>query len=188
MLFERRLREGVQNGSITLAFRRWKRAQVTAGGRYRMGSGLMAEVTSVAVTSAADVTEGDARAAGYPGRAALLADLDARGHDPIHRVGLRLVTEPDPRDVLAATASLTAGDVAELDRRLDRMGPWAVRTLELIAERPGVKAGDLAPEVGQELARFKLNVRRLKELGLTISLETGYRLSPRGEAYLSARG
>ncbi|MFD0469134.1 hypothetical protein ACFQ0B_13080 [Nonomuraea thailandensis] len=65
MLFERRLREGVQDGSITLAFRRWKRAQVTAGGRYRMGSGLMAEVTSVAVTSAADVTEGT------PGRRAM---------------------------------------------------------------------------------------------------------------------
>ena len=30
---------------------------------------------------------------------------------------------------------------------------------------------------------FKRNVRKLKELGLTESLEVGYRLSPRGEAY-----
>ncbi|MFD0469133.1 hypothetical protein ACFQ0B_13075 [Nonomuraea thailandensis] len=96
------------------------------------------------------------------------------------------MTGPDPRDVLAADAVLTPGDVAELTRRLDRWGPWALRTLELIAERPGVRAADLAPEVGQELPRFKLNVRKLKELGLTISLETGYRLSPRGQAYLSA--
>jgi hypothetical protein len=29
--------------------------------------------------------------------------------------------------------------------------------------------------------RFKTNVRKLKELGLTESLEVGYRLSPRGK-------
>ncbi|GAA3696888.1 hypothetical protein GCM10022224_073380 [Nonomuraea antimicrobica] len=187
MLFERRLREGIADGSITLAFRRWKRAQVTTGGHYRMGGGPMAEVLSVEVTSADDVTEEQARAAGYADRAALLADLDARGSDPIHRVELRLLDGPDPRDALAATADLTPGDVAALTRRLDRMGPWAVPALELIARRPGVRAGDLAPEVGQETIRFKANVRRLKALGLTISLDTGYRLSPRGEAYLTAR-
>jgi hypothetical protein len=33
-----------------------------------------------------------------------------------------------------------------------------------------------------------VNVRKLKALGLTISLEVGYRLSPRGQAYLRARG
>ncbi|WP_188189261.1 hypothetical protein [Nonomuraea sp. SYSU D8015] len=183
MLFERRLREGVQDGSITLAFRRWKRAQVKAGGRYRMGEGLLAEVTSVEIVT--DVTDEDARAAGFPDRAALLADLGRRGTDPIHRLALRLVDAPDPRDVLAATDHLTAEEVAALAARLERMGPWAERTLRLIAERPGVRAGDLAPEVGQDLTRFKLNVRKLKALGLTISLEAGYRLSPRGEAYLS---
>ena len=31
---------------------------------------------------------------------------------------------------------------------------------------------------------FKQRVRRLKELGLTESLEVGYRMSPRGKAYL----
>ncbi|MGI5285551.1 hypothetical protein ACQEVF_19765 [Nonomuraea polychroma] len=184
MLFERRLREGVRDGSITLAFRRWKRAQVTVGGRYRMGYGLLAEVTSVEIVE--DCTDEEARAAGYPDRAALMGDLSGRGSGPIHRLGLRLVDEPDPRDVLAAADRLTPEDVAALTARLTRMGPWAARTLRLIAERPGVRAADLAPEVGQDLARFKLNVRRLKALGLTISLETGYRLSPRGQAYLSS--
>jgi hypothetical protein len=70
VLFERRLREGIQDGSVTLAFRRWRRCQVVAGHRYRTG--------------------------------------------------------------------------------------------------------------------LKLRIRRLKELGLTISLDIGYRLSPRGEAYLRA--
>jgi hypothetical protein len=40
--------------------------------------------------------------------------------------------------------------------------------------------------VGRETAPFKLDVRKLKNLGLTISLEVGYELSPRGQAFLDA--
>jgi hypothetical protein len=39
-----------------------------------------------------------------------------------------------------------------------------------------------------ELQPFKLNVRKLKALGLTESLEVGYRLSPRGAAFLQSSG
>ena len=54
----------------------------------------------------------------------------------------------------------------------------------LIAERPGVRAGDLADDLGMERLAFKADVRKLKGLGLTESLEVGYRLSPRGQAWL----
>jgi hypothetical protein len=37
---------------------------------------------------------------------------------------------------------------------------------------------------GQDKIAFKLNVRKLKALGLTESLEVGYRLSRRGAALL----
>jgi Mn-dependent DtxR family transcriptional regulator len=63
------------------------------------------------------------------------------------------------------------------------MGPWTRPTLELIAKNPGTRAADLAPQLQQERLPFKANVRKLKELGLTISLERGYELSPRGRAY-----
>jgi len=59
-----------------------------------------------------------------------------------------------------------------------------------VAEHPARRAPELAALVGRETAAFKLDVRKLKELGLTESLEVGYRLSPRGEAllaHLSAR-
>jgi predicted transcriptional regulator len=69
---------------------------------------------------------------------------------------------------------------------LDRTTPWTRSTLELIEARPEVRAGDLAEQVGREMHPFKLDVRKLKNLGLTVSLGTGYRLSPRGEAYLDA--
>ena len=50
-----------------------------------------------------------------------------------------------------------------------------------------VRAADLAPSLGRETQPFKLDVRKLKNLGQTISLEVGYRLSPRGAAYLRRR-
>ena len=81
----------------------------------------------------------------------------------------------------------TAAELAELSARLARMGPWARETLELIAARPGTRAGDLAEHMSQERLPFKANVRKLKALGLTESLEVGYRLSPRGQETLRAR-
>jgi hypothetical protein len=48
-----------------------------------------------------------------------------------------------------------------------------------------VRAGDLADACGRERLDFKLDVRKLKALGLTESLSVGYRLSPRGAAYLA---
>ena len=53
--------------------------------------------------------------------------------------------------------------------------------------RTGVRAADLAESFGRETQPFKTDVRKLKNLGLTISLEVGYRLSPRGAAYLAGR-
>ena len=59
--------------------------------------------------------------------------------------------------------------------------------LELIRERPRVRAPDLAQSLGLDTQPFKRDVRKLKELGLTESLEIGYRLSPRGRTVLERR-
>ena len=67
-------------------------------------------------------------------------------------------------------------------------GPWAWATLAAIAERPAVRAPDLAASFGRETAPFKTDVRRIKALGLTHSLPVGYELSPRGRAVLDSRG
>ena len=55
--------------------------------------------------------------------------------------------------------------------------------LDVIAARPATRAPDLAASFGRDTAPFKIDVRKLKNLGLTLSLPVGYRLSPRGEAY-----
>jgi hypothetical protein len=58
--------------------------------------------------------------------------------------------------------------------------------LDLIDRNPERRAPDLAARLGRQTAEFKRDVRKLKELGLTESLDIGYRLSPRGEAVVDA--
>jgi hypothetical protein len=80
----------------------------------------------------------------------------------------------------------------EINKRLDRFdaasrfGPWTRQTLCLIEERPGVVARLLAVEAGQPRDDFKVNVRKLKALGLTLSLDVGYELSELGQTYLDS--
>lgn len=70
--------------------------------------------------------------------------------------------------------------------RLIRHGPWTVETLELIAENPRLAASKLAPRLGREKRPFKADVRKLKNLGLTISHGVGYEISPRGRVVLES--
>jgi hypothetical protein len=188
VLFEQRLRDGLHDGSITLAFRRWRRPQVVAGHHYRTRLDMVCAEAIDQVTEA-DVTKGDARDAGYPDAGALLADLRGDQALPLYRIRFRRLDEPDPRDELAASATLTDGEVASIAARLARMdaassrGPWTAAILGQIEARPAVSSAYLAEAIGWERPEFKLHVRRLKALGLTISLDVGYRLSPRGQAF-----
>lgn len=190
VLFERRLQAGLVDGSIGLVFRRWRRSQVVAGRRYRSPIGMV-EIDSVSVVSE-EIPSEDAVAAGYGSVAELLADLKESAETRLFRIELRLSQDADPRSVLAAEAELSGAEVHDLQRRLARLDaatgrPWTLATLEAIEAAPGRRAGDLFESLGwTELQDFKLHVRRLKALGLTLSLRIGYRLSPRGEAYLRA--
>ncbi len=40
--------------------------------------------------------------------------------------------------------------------------------------------------MGRETLPFKIDVRKLKAMGLTVSHAVGYSISPRGAAYLAA--
>ena len=192
MLFEQRFWPLITDGSITVTFRRWRRGQAVAGRRYRTPAGII-EAERVDVVEASSISDRDARRSGFSSAAALVADLRGDESSPIYRVQFHLVDEPDPRAELAASADLTDDDLAEIDRRLDRLdrasshGPWTHAVLECIDARPATRAPDLAASFGRETQPFKVDVRKLKNLGLTISLEKGYRLSPRGAAYLKAR-
>src|SRR5262249_14048854 len=120
MLFERRLREGIRDGSITLAFRRWGRLQVAVGGRYRTGLDLV-EVVAVDEVALASISPRDARRAGYGSVDELSTDLRGDAGLPLYRLELRRLDEPDPRETLAASAEISEQDAAEIARRLARL-------------------------------------------------------------------
>jgi hypothetical protein len=185
VLIRRPVLDAIAAGSVTCVFRRWDRPRVRVGGTQRTAVGVL-EFTLVDPVDAADLTPEDARAAGFADLAAL--QQAQRGDGQLYRVGLRLAG-PDPRVALRAKRRLSQAERAEIDARLARMdrssprGPWTAAVLGLIEENPGVRAPDLAARMGRETLPFKRDVRKLKELGLTESLEVGYRLSPRGRAY-----
>jgi hypothetical protein len=188
--FPLRILEAIRDGRVDLAFRRWERARALPGSRRRTAVGVL-EVGKVEVVEREALTGEDARRAGFDSLADLLAMLDRRDRGDIHRIELRYAGA-DPRVELRAKAELTDAELEEIAGRLERLdrasrhGPWTRATLELIAAKPEVRAEELAAEMGREKLPFKRDVRKLKELGLTISLSPGYRLSPRGEAVLEA--
>jgi hypothetical protein len=188
VLLDRATAEGIADGSVTLAFRRWDRPRMRPGSRQRTAACVL-EVVSVEEADPATLTEDDAAAAGVRSLEKLLALLDRRPGASVYRMRVR-AAGPDPRVALRAQATVSDADRRAIDERLDRWdaaradGPWTRKCLRLIAERPGVRAPDLAACLGRETLPFKRDVRKLKELGLTSSLEVGYELSPRGRAYL----
>jgi len=189
MLIKRTILDRIAAGDITLAFRRWRRPTVRPGGRLHTAIGLLA-IDAVDPIDAADITAGDAARAGYDNRAALLEALNARPEGTLYRVALRPIG-PDPRLTLRRQAALSDGELSDLHGRLGRLdarspaGPWTIAVLRLISRHEGRRAGDLAATLCRPLLAFKADVRKLKALGLTESLEIGYRLSPRGRAVLA---
>lgn len=194
MRFTKQFWDGISDGSVTVAFRLWKRPSVVVGRPYRTGGGRV-EVVSVDVISDADISGADVSAAGYQTIADLRDYLDRYGDGgdrDLYRIEFRRLDEPDPRQVLADDDDLDPDQIAEISARLDRLdraaghGPWTREVLRLIEKHPAVRAPDLADMVGRDTQPFKLDVRKLKNLGLTESLRVGYQLSPRGRAYLHA--
>jgi len=179
--------DAIRDGRITLLFRRWKTPRAKPGGRSRDARGV---VEIVSVTRAERITPRDARAAGHASLAALREEL-ARyaGEGEIYRVAVRW-GGADPRAALRERAALAGGERDALAAKLARLdarsadGAWVARVLGAIARQPGVVSTTLAAQLGMPRPEFKLRVRKLKELGLTQSLEVGYRVSPRGRAVL----
>lgn len=189
MLFKADMLERIGRGEVTLAFRRWLKPTVKAGGTLRTAAGVLA-IDSVEAVDIRTVPDADVRAAGYAARADLLGDLRPEGQ--LYRIAFH-VAGKDPRESLRENDTLGPSDIAALDARLDaldRAAPWTRAVLAMIAERDGRTAAEMAERLGVEKLALKRKIRQLKELGLTESLAVGYRLSPRGHAFVkgSRRG
>lgn len=188
MLLNRATAQGIADGSITVVLRRWDAPRAKAGGTQRTQVGTIGVDSVIEKPGRYRVTAAEARAAGYPDARTAQADLDRRPAAHTYVIAVSFLA-PDERPDLAADDTLSAGDVAAIATRLDRWdaaaeAPWTREYLTTIGDNEGVRAPDLAAGFGMDVPRFKRRVRQLKGLGLTISLDVGYRLSPRGRAFL----
>ncbi|WP_029116958.1 hypothetical protein [Mycobacterium sp. URHB0044] len=189
MLLNRATAQGIADGTITLVLRRWDAPRAKPGGTQRTPVGTI-RIDGVTERSGGyRVTVAEAIAAGYPSAKAAQLDLDRRPARHTYLIAVSFLG-PDERPALAADDALTEDEINAITARLDRWdaagSPWTRDYLAMIGANEAVRAPELAARVGLDVPRFKRRVRQLKGLGLTISLDVGYRLSPRGRAYLSA--
>ena len=193
MLIRRAALDRIMSGEVTLAFRRWRRPTVKAGGTLRTAVGML-RIDAVDEVPESAVSDADARAAGHSSRATLLAELRTHTEGVLYRIRLGPAGIADPREALRGDTRLSAGDIAHLRARLSRMdttsphGPWTEATLRAIDARPGTVSTVIAADLGFDRVWLKTQIRKLKALGLTESLEVGYRLSPRGATLMKALG
>ena len=163
--------------------------QVVKGNRYRQPFGEV-EVLSAEEIAESFITDHDAELAGYRSRKDLLAELAKYPDGTLYKIDFRFAGA-DSRIALRENADLSDSEIDALVKRLTRLdkvsshGAWTRQALELIEQNPGVVSTSLAAQMGLDRPTFKLDIRKLKESGLTESLEVGYRLSPRGKRLLA---
>jgi hypothetical protein len=177
----------IRSGQLTVTWRLWKYAHVKAGKVYRTGYGGALHIDDVQTVRVADITDADAHEAGFADAKALVdfahshTGATVLADTLLYRVRFHYTDEEPKRPELS---------LDEVTKRLDRLdkaskhGPWTVATLRAIEASPAVAARYLASDMDRPRDDFKIDVRKLKALGLTISLGTGYMLSELGQTWL----
>jgi hypothetical protein len=192
MLFKQKHLEAIKLGKITLAFRRWKKLAVKPGSLIKTSVGVI-RITTVEEINVSQISDTEAVSAGLRDASTLIGLLGKQDEGQVYRMGVLFDSE-DPRIELRETVELEEVEFAQIQKELlnldknSKTGKWTGKVLEAIKANPRLKAADLAVLVKREKEWLKLNVRKLKGLGLTISHEPGYSISPRGEAYLNKAG
>ncbi len=193
LLFQKRFHAGIVDGAVRLTFRLWDKPHVKAGGRYRVHPIGVVEVNSVEPVTVGQISEADAKAGGFASRDELLSYMA-----PVAKVALTDATRvfkvgfvhggDGDRVAIALDTEVTPEALADLTKRvgrLERDGKWVRRVMELIEKHPRIAASQLALKLKRETEPFKIDVRKLKKLGLTQSFEVGYEVSPRGKKFLA---
>lgn len=173
MLLNKHTLENIVDRKISVVFRVWKRPTVKKGGTLKTAKGVLF-IENVEQIDRSEVTEADLKNAGLNSREEL-CEIDREGD--FYRITVKFQGE-DPR--IALRENLDEQQLNEVLAKLEKLGDWTRQYLQIISEKPNIQAQILADCVGEEKLKFKTNVRKLKSLGLTESLNVGYKLSPRG--------
>jgi hypothetical protein len=183
----------VADGTITTTIRRWSRPQVKVGGRYRVGA-VVVEVDEIDLVPFGSLSAADIRATGERDRDAVRRRAAHAGpiddDTLVYRIALHVVGPWSPSPVVTATPEAVAAVCAKLDAMDARSarGPWTRDLLRRIGDAPGLVSTEIAAALDRPRADLKADVRKLKALGLTESLEVGYRLTALGSAVVDGPG
>jgi hypothetical protein len=188
MLFKEKHLQGIRSGEISLAFRKWKKPAVKTGSLIKTSIGLV-EIKEVSEIDASEITNKDAMNAGFASLSELLQLLGKTEQGVIYKINVHYF-DKDPRIALRENIDPEDAELQEITSKLERLdryskqGNWTLEILKLIDQNPTLRATDLAQRTKWEKEWLKLNIRKLKNIGLTISHEVGYSISPLGEKYL----
>lgn len=189
MLIKQKQLDGILSGKISLAFRKWKNLSVKKDSLLKTSIGLV-KIADITETELSQITDDDAEQAGYDNAKTLISELEKTVNGVIYKIQLSFHS-PDPRIDLRQKSQITDVELEALTEKLlnldkfSKQGKWTTKVLKAIQENPKLPAVELAVKVNKEKEWLKTNVRKLKNLGLTISHEPGYTLSPLGEYVLS---
>lgn len=190
MLFRKPFLEKIKLGQVKVAYRRWKKFSIKVGGLQKTSVGVL-KFTKIEEVSLEEIALKHARLAGHDSLEQLYKDLNYRKDGAIYKINF-IVVGKDPRVSLRSKSKISKKELNDLVSKLGRLdkysrsGSWTLELLRLIQKNEGVGSSKLAEEMNIPQNKLKLNVRKLKNLGLTISLGTGYKISPRGESYLKS--
>lgn len=188
MLFTSKYLDLIKKGKVVTAFRKWKRPTVKENGTLLTPVGQL-KIISIDKISYHQISEKEILQAGYHDREEMDKELNMKHDGDIYKIQFVLAGE-DPRILLRQKTEITDSEFKELLEKLDRLDSlgkvqnWTNKILEAVDANPGLYAIEYANQLGFEKKWFKVNIRKLKNLGLTISLSDGYKISPRGKELL----
>ncbi len=188
MLFKEKHLKGIKSGNITMAFRRWQKAAVKAGSLLNTSIGQI-EIRKVETVNENDITDTDAINAGFTDKEELIKTFAQNIKGTIFKISVRYHSA-DPRIKLREQTRISEPQYTDLKNNLERLdnlskhGRWTKKILLAINDNPGLHASGIAKRTGFEKDWLKLNIRKLKNLGLTISRTIGYEISPLGKFFI----
>jgi hypothetical protein len=187
LLFTVHILKKIKSGEVTAALRKWKKPTVKQNGTLitRIGQLSIDKLDRIELE---EVDHKILKACGIEDFESLKKKFFDRKEGDLYLIRFS-VKGPDPRIDLRNNTEWTAEELSNLKKKMTSWdnnftAPWTLRVLKHILENPHKRAADNSVDLDIPKDKLKLNIRKLKAQGLTISHSVGYELSPRGKKLL----
>ena len=161
MLFKQKHLDGIKAGTVTLAFRRWKRTDLKKGSLIKTTIGMV-EITDIATNKEPHTNDIDAKKAGFINLDSLVKSLHSEEEAKIYKMHVRYYIELAKKKAPEKT-SLSMGDINKLKAKLtqfdkySRSGAWTTNILKTLHENPKATSTELTLKTGKTKEWLQLN-------------------------------